>query len=356
MPQRPPRRLLRALLTVAIVLAVGTFFARSLMSNIDAVRAIDFSIDGWIIGAVITFALAVLVSGALWGRMVTLLSGVRIPTSEAIRVHSSSWLLKYIPGQVGSIVNKVAWAQKRGLSKTLITLTFIYENVFLIVSSLVPTTVILLLAGNVDLTGNAMLLAALLALIPLLIMTSRPVFSWMSSLLTRRALKREMPSEYFLSSRQSLTYQLWYLIPRVVNGVGVAALAHSMIDPPPSAYLPIACAYIIAGAVGILAIAVPSGIGVRESVFVFLALPYIGVEAAIVMSLAARLWATAADLVVAAVYFVLTAIDRHRVGSAPDAGTVGERTDEIRNHRSDHLGKQRGRLDAGGDDPTARPT
>jgi uncharacterized membrane protein YbhN (UPF0104 family) len=78
-----------------------------------------------------------------------------------------------------------------------------------------------------------------------------------------------------------------------------------MVDPPSGAYLPLACAYVIAGAVGILAIAVPSGIGVRESVFVFLAAPFVNTQEAIVLSLAARLWATLADVIVAAIYFAL---------------------------------------------------
>lgn len=312
--RRPTNRTLRTLLTVLLVVVVAYFFGKSLYRNLDALKDIDFSVNGWTISSVLLFALAVVSSGVLWGRMVSQLSGIRVPDLEAIRVHSSSWLLKYVPGQVGSIVNKVAWAKGYGISQMLVTLTFVYENVFLIVGSMVPPTIILLFTGTLDLTGNHALLAALLSLIPLVGLTSKQVFSWMSNIVARHTIKREVPSEYFLESGQSLKYQLWYLVPRVVNGLGVVAIAKTMFDPAPSTYLPLACAYIIAGAVGILAIAVPSGIGVRESVFVFLALPYISSSEAIVLSLAARLWATLADVVVAAAYFGLNGyLKRHPI-------------------------------------------
>jgi len=319
--RRPSNKTLRSLLTVVLVIVIAYFFGKTLLKNLDAVRDIDFSVNGWTIGSVLLFALAVISSGVLWGRMVRQLSGTDVPDLEAIRVHSSSWLLKYVPGQVGSIVNKVAWAKGYGISQMLVTLTFVYENVFLIVGSLVPPTIILLLTGTLDLTGNHALLAALVSLVPLIGLTSKRVFSWMSNVVARRTIKREVPSEYFLTSAQSLKYQLWYLAPRVINGLGVVVIARTMLNPPASAYLPLACAYIIAGAVGILAIAVPSGIGVRESVFVFLALPYISSSEAIVLSLAARLWATFADVVVALVYFGLNAyMKRHPLASHPLVG------------------------------------
>lgn len=291
--------------TAAIILIVGYLFGKTLVRNWDALKHVDFSISGWTILGIVLFALAVVVSGLLWGRMVGELSGTTISKIESIRVHCLSWLLKYIPGQVGSVANKLAWASTNGFSKSLVTLTFIYENVFLVIGSLVPTIVILLLAGSVDLTGNSALLASLLAIVPLIVLTNDRVFSWGTNLVSKRVLKHDVPREYFLSSKQSFKYQIWYLGPRIINGAGAVVIAATMFQVPSSAYLPLACAYVIAGAVGILAVFVPSGVGVRESVFVLLALPYMASQDAIILSLATRLWATVADIIVALIYFGL---------------------------------------------------
>ena len=52
-------------------------------------------------------------------------------------------------------------------------------------------------------------------------------------------------------------------------------------------WLPFAAAYVLAGAIGILAIFVPSGIGVREAIIVLVLSQYIPVAQAIVISLIA---------------------------------------------------------------------
>ncbi|NTW42780.1 MAG: UPF0104 family protein, partial [Cellulomonadaceae bacterium] len=66
---------------------------------------------------------------------------------------------------------------------------------------------------------------------------------------------------------------------------------------------------------GILAVFVPSGLGVRESVFVLIATAYMPVEQAIVIALLARLYSLIGDGVVALVYAVLKLRDVKGVSS-----------------------------------------
>ncbi len=301
------KKLLRGALTLAVLGVVAYFFGRTLVRNADALSAVDFtfSIGGAV--AILLFTLAVVISGLLWGRMTSELGKVTIRSAEAIRVHCLSWILKYVPGQMGSAANKIAWAAGRGISKTLTLLTFVYENVFMLIASIIPPAIILLSMGRLDVTGSSPLLLTLLSLIPLVAVTNRHLFRWASNLLARRTLKRDIPQEYFLRSAQALRYQFLYLIPRALNGAGLVAIAASMLAPEPSTLLPLAAAYIIAGAAGMLAIFVPSGLGVRESVFVLLATPFIPAEQAIVLSLAARFYASLADGVVLAVYGIMNA-------------------------------------------------
>lgn len=305
---RRSRRALRIGTTVVVVCVVGFFFARALAGSWDELQQQQLTFGPELAVPVMLFALAVVVSGWLWGLMTEHLSGERIPAREAMRVHCLSWLLKYVPGQLGSAVNKVAWASAAGISRTLVLITFVYENAFLLIGSLAPPMVVLLITGMTDLSGSAAvwLLAALAALIPLVALTTRPVFSRLTNLLARRVLKRgEVPPEYFLSGRRALRYQLQFLLPRVLNGAGLAVIAASVVGAPSDTWVPLACAYVVAGAVGIMAVLVPSGIGVREAVFVLLATPYLPAEQAIVVALVARLLATLADVLIALLYGLL---------------------------------------------------
>jgi len=317
LPSSPrARKALRYGITVAVVGLVGWLFTRSLLENREALSDVNLRFDGWVAGAIVVFALAVTISGRLWGRMTAELSGKEVPGLEAVRVHCASWLLKYVPGQVGSVLNKIAWAQGYGISKVLVTVTFVYENIFLLLGSLVPPAVVLFVMGALNIGGSWAPLLVVASLIPLIALTNRRVFRWVTNQIARRAMKREVPEDFFLSSGQALKYQLIYLIPRVVNGLGVVFLAVSMFDAPAGSWLPLGSAYVIAGAVGILAVFVPSGIGVREGAFVLLAAPFIPAEQAMVLALAARLWATVADAVVALIYAALTARNKRKAVSA----------------------------------------
>ncbi len=305
-------RALRWAITAAVLAVVAYFFGRGLARNWDAVREIDLRIDGWTVASVLLFAIAVVVSGVLWGHLVSKLSGATVGLGEAVRVQCASWLLKYVPGQVGSVTNKIVWAGDRGLSRTLVVVTFVYENVFLLLGSIVPTVVILLLwpAGTVGSGDPAgAVLPALLALVPLLLVMNRRLFHGGVNLVARRALKRDVPAEYFLrpptrsatSSRSS---------DRGSSTVWASSSSRSsLVGVPASTYVPLAAAYVLAGAVGILAVFVPSGLGVRESVVVVLASRYLPVEQAIVLSLAARLLSTVGDGVVALIYAGLRVVD-----------------------------------------------
>ncbi len=314
----PRRRLLRWTVTTVVLGVVAYFFGTGLRRNWSAVQEIDFHVDGWSVVAVVLFAVAVVVSGLLWGDMVSRLGAVRVTRLEAVRVQCASWLLKYIPGQVGSVTNKIVWAGDRGISRSLAVLSFVYENVFLLIGSIVPTGIILLLWPSArSSSGNvwSSVLPAVLALIPLLLVADRRFFGWGVGIVARRALKREVPPEYFLGPRAAVTYQLAFLVPRIINGAGFIAVAASFIDLPPGSMVPLAAAYVLAGAIGILAVFVPSGLGVRESVIVVLASRYIPVEQAIVLSLAARLLSTMGDGVIALIYAALKFSDRRGVRS-----------------------------------------
>ncbi|MGI6879172.1 lysylphosphatidylglycerol synthase domain-containing protein [Microbacterium sp. gxy059] len=302
------RRALRWGATTAIVGVVGWLFATALIDNWDALRDRDLRPDGWWALAIAAFAAAVPVTGLSWGRIVRVLEpDARVSAREAIAVQCLSWVLKYIPGQVGSVANKVLWAKKKGISRTLIVITFIYENVFLQLASIVPAVIILFVSLGPRVLGEnaTTLIAPLLVLIPVAAVLYAPLFHRIVALPAKKILKRDIPREYFLSSGQALRSAIAFLGPRIVNGVGFVAIAVSVSGISPAEWLPFAAAYALAGAVGILAFLVPSGLGVREAVIVAVLSQYIPLAEAIVISLIARLLSTVGDALVALIYVIV---------------------------------------------------
>lgn len=301
----PVMRLLRWSVTLLIVGVVGWLFARSLAENWEQVREQHLGFSWWWVPATVCFAGAVALTGTAWGRIVRWLDpAAQIPAREAIAVQCLSWVLKYIPGQLGSVTNKVLWAGRKGISRTLVLISFLYENVFLLIASIVPAAVILLISLGPEIFGaNAtLLIVPLLVLVPAAVVLYRPAFHTLISLPARKLLKSEVPREYFLGSRRALLSLGEFLLPRVVNGIGFVLIAASVSEVTPEDWLPFAATYALAGAVGILAILVPSGLGVREAVIVVVLSQYVPTTEAVIISLLARLLATLGDVLVALLY------------------------------------------------------
>jgi len=311
--RRRGRKLLRSGLTVVVLLVVGWFFAQVLLANWSAVAAIDVSFDGWSVLAMLLFAGAVPLSGLIWGRMTALLSGTSVPVLEAVRVQCASWLLKYVPGQLGSAVNKVVWGGRRGIPRSLMVITFVYENAFLLIGSVVPALAVLAVttAGQGVAAGSRDVWLAVVAALVLMALVGDPrVFRAVAGVLGSRVLKRELPQEHFLGAAAAARYQLAFLGPRLLNAAGFVCVALSTVPVPARLFLPLGAIYVLAGAVGILAVFVPSGLGVRESVIVVFAAIVMPVEQAVLLSLLARLYSTAADVLVAVGYAALSAAHR----------------------------------------------
>lgn len=292
-------------ITILVVGLVGYFFARSLVDNWGEIEAHQLRFSWlWVLAALL-FALAVPLTGIAWARIVcTLDPHAHISVAEAIAVQCLSWLLKYIPGQVGSVANKVLWAKKKNISRTLIVISFVYENVFLQLASIIPAVVILFLSLGPEVFGAnvTLLVLPLLVVIPVVLVLYRPFFYTIVSVPAQKVLKRQVPREYFLGTVPTLIALVEFIGPRIINGAGFVLIAVAVTNVEAVEWLPLASAYVLAGAVGVLAVFVPSGIGVREAVIVLILSQYMPAPEAIIISLLARLLSTISDALIALIY------------------------------------------------------
>ncbi|WP_341953815.1 lysylphosphatidylglycerol synthase domain-containing protein [Salinibacterium sp. TMP30] len=310
-----PKRLLRYGLTAVVLAFIAVLFWRALSDNWAEVQAQQLQFNWLMVAGVALFAVAVPISGLLWGAIVNRLTDrPAVSPREAMAVHSASWLLKYVPGQVGSLLNKILWGKQRGISRSVMVISFIYENVFLQISSIVPSAAILLVSvGLAVFQDNAItLLLPLLALIPLLVVLDRRLFHPVMNFGAQRILKQQLPKEYFLPPVAVGGYLVSFVGPRIINAVGFVVVAASFLDVSPAAWLPLGAAYVLAGAIGILAVFVPSGLGVREAVVFAFALQYVTPAQAVILALLARLLSTVADALVALFYLLLRVSLRRR--------------------------------------------
>lgn len=287
-----------------VIALTAYFFAMALSRNWHNLEGVSLTPDVYSILGIIMLVLSVVSSGILWGTVLERLSGRVVAARDAVRIHCASWLLKYVPGQAGSILNKLAWGKKHGFSKKTIVNSFIYENVLMVLAGFILSIPIVFIFRE-RLGSNLSVLVPLLVIFPMLLVAYKPVFYWILNTIFK-LLKRKLFSETdFLSTADLLKFLSGYLIPRLLTGAGFVLIAVSFTTIEPSMYVGLGATYILAGIIGILAVFVPSGLGVREAVIVLFASQYFGTEQAIVLALLARFYATIADVGVFGIYFAL---------------------------------------------------
>lgn len=299
-------RLGRIIFTLAVVGGVTYFITRTLMKNWDNIQQYNITPNAYSVLGLLLFVLSVIVTGMSWGKILERLSGKEVRTEDAVRVQIASWLLKYVPGQVGSFVGKVGWGAQNGFNKKDITISFMYENIMLLTSSLITTLPIMAVLFFDKLGANAGKFLPLLIAVPLFAVSTKPVFYRLINFALKLAKKKPLEAQYFLSFKELLTQQLAFLVPRILIGAGFVLICASIVPVNPSQYLGLGATYILAGIIGILALFVPSGIGVREGVIILFASVYFSVETATLLALVARFYATAADVVLALLYVWLS--------------------------------------------------
>lgn len=287
-----------------IIAIVAVYFARTLARNWEQVSELSIGISYQTILAIIFFTMAVIASGNLWGMIFNRISGKEVSQVEAVRSHLAAWLLKYVPGQVGAFVYKIQWGKLFGVNRNVTAVAFAYETLFLTLASTVLVIPILLITLG-DRTGSSLFVIYVITLLGVLLSSRKTVVKGIVKFM-QKLTGKHIQQKYILGLKEMSVYTAWFSVPRIINAIGFVALTASILPVTPAMYVPLGAAYILAGIVGIYAIFVPSGLGVREAVIVAFASAYFSTEQAIVAALLARLYATIADGIVALLYAYLT--------------------------------------------------
>jgi uncharacterized membrane protein YbhN (UPF0104 family) len=292
------KRIITSVVKFGAAVTVVVLCGLAVAGNLDRIR--DYRIEpSWLfVGAGFLFVAAVVVGGFNWHRLLTQVSGQGLPVSATIIGHTESWLYRYIPG-VGYLGHKITWAHGRGITRSAATSAFVYEQILIQATSfsfgvLAMGLALLSTGGSTELWGIAAGVA--LAAVVIFIFSGKTIATIVESVRRRRNSIGET-SIRFISPRSLAALFGGFILPRLLNAGAVIVLTVAVVPLPIEQLVALGGAYAIASALGILAVFAPSGLGVREGVFVVLALA-IGVPVvdAIMLSAIARLISTLADV------------------------------------------------------------
>ncbi|MEY3029203.1 MAG: hypothetical protein RL198_600 [Actinomycetota bacterium] len=213
------------------------------------------------------------------------------------QAYARAWMGRYIPGKVVWIGAKVAFAPQLGLSKSKVAAATLVESVLQVALQFFWGLLALLLVPVVLESGEIPLLALVAGFALAITAVSPPVLRALLNFALRLLRKNKLGSEDVPNYASLLKASLWALAATAVNGVSYFLLYLSMGQAASwDALILVVGATSLAGALGMLAIFAPSGIGVREAALVLFFLQFTSLEVAVLYAVYSRLWSIVADL------------------------------------------------------------
>lgn len=281
------------------------------LKSIDFEKLKDVKVDWLFVTISTVFGLAFRYWGAyIW---LVLLKGLGAKNltnrTQLLYVYAKSWLGRYIPGTAPWILGKIYFASKQGISKNKLAVSSLLEgglqvNVVLILSLLILSFDSRL--NIIDIRLKFLMIA--IAIVGIISLTPR-VFNKIVSITYKLLKKKTLDEEHLADGKTILTGAGLYTIGAVISGISFFYMAKAVFpDLLYSDALFVIGTASLAGAVSMLAVFTPSGLGVREGIQLALLSLIMPTELALVVTVFTRLWSIVTDLL----FFGLATLTRGR--------------------------------------------
>ena len=278
---------------VALVILVTWGIVRTLAPELTKVSLDDFSRYSPSIPRLVLATLALLafylIHAQLWRLMTMELGDRHFSYRSALRIYFVSGLGRYIPGRLWQIAGMAVMAQRAGLSAIAATAASLIAQLAFITSGLFYLAIVLPAAWG----GVLPIMIAIAAL--LIAFGSFATRHWIAEHVKRLKPAADMLDR--IRGRVALEWWVGYAISWVVLGGAFVLFATAFVPLDTRQQLEVAGAVAAAYLGGLLIFISVAGLGVREAVMGTLLLEAgIPAAAALVISVASRVWFTAGEL------------------------------------------------------------
>lgn len=303
------QRLARSVIIAAVAMVVA--FGVSRVWSAGA-YSISFDAIHWPYAAlsVASTLVFVLVYAICWWMVMCAIERRRVPFVATVRLFLLTWPGRYVPASLPHYGGRLVAGPGAGLTRPAVAASLVYENIFAIVGAGALSIGLLAIGYRDALGGSAWLVAALVAA-PIAALALHPAVARGAIRVGACRVKRLATLEqHVLGPAALLRIGAAYMVGSVFAGLAFWSALRAVGSDAP---LPLAiAAYNIGGVAGMLAIAVPSGIGVREGVVVAVMGAVVSPPVALSAAVLARLAGVVADFTPFALILLIHAVRRMR--------------------------------------------
>jgi uncharacterized membrane protein YbhN (UPF0104 family) len=278
-----------------LIIVIIAFWARAIWHDWNQLANANWRVNWWLLG--LSFAVlivqALVVAVAWWWTLV--MTGERLPLRQGVGMWLQSQLARYLPGGVWDMTARVVMGRQAGVSVRSTSASLVLEMGMQILSGAV--FLVIALVWREETVPPAYLAVAAAAILAMLIVMLPPVFVPLTNWGLR--ILRRPPLEMRLTYPGMVGIFGVRLFGHLLLGIGFVLFVSGLQPVSPTLFVPLASAYVGAWLIGVLAIFVPAGIGVREGALYWLLGGQFPLVAVATVALGYRLLISARDLLVA---------------------------------------------------------
>ena len=287
---------------IALIAAASYGIARALAPDLGRISAHDLAqwrprISTLLLATALLVALY-LFHFVLWRRILAVLGGVKPGLKSALRVYFVSSLGRYIPGKFWQIAGLVVLAQQAGLSAVAATAASLVGQFGVLTTGLFYLALLLPgWGGRAPIAGAVVLIV--LGAGSFFVFTATRVGHAARAALTRRFGQRFGNALMLLDRIRWHDAVLWfvaYAASWALFGMAFVAFVGAFVPLAATSHLHIAGIIAAAYLFGYVALFAPAGLGIREAVMLGLLTQVMPASAALVVSVASRVWLTLGEL------------------------------------------------------------
>jgi uncharacterized membrane protein YbhN (UPF0104 family) len=276
----------RSLLPLA-VLVICAFVLLRIAGSAQDLDSLPRIARPWLlVPALIAQAATIVLYVALWRSLLFTIDPSRPSWLDSAAAFVCSWLARHAPTGVPYVAGKVVLAERLGHRRVAVVASMIYENLFVVCVFTASSCAVLAFA-RLGLPPQAWLGIASAACVALAVLPL-PAVRWLYERMSRTIIRARSLFACRLTTRATARSAAFTLIAAILNGSAFACLLAAFADLTRGEALIAAAAFNLAGAAGVAAVPVPSGIGVREAVLIGLLHGVVPLEVATAAAIVAR--------------------------------------------------------------------
>ncbi len=288
----------RRLLTVAQQFIPPLFYILLLLflylylRGLDVSRLYGLKISWGYIFIASIFGLAFRFLGAfIWLTILKSLGAKDIKNKiQLLHIYAKSWLGRYIPGTAPWILGKIYFASRQGISKNKLAVSSLLEGALQVSVILFLAFFMLIFDTRLDVINIKLKLLMILVLIGCGFVLVPTVFNTIMKKVYFFIKRKVLASEHLATNKTIIHGALLYAVGALISGLAFFFITKAFYPVNYHNLLFIMGASNLAGAASMLAIFVPSGLGVREGIQLTLLSLIMPKEFALIVTISTRLW------------------------------------------------------------------